>query len=71
MVDVTLQCVVEILRENEKETTVICGQPMFIGATCTKCGLETSLRLSGTKFLCQNCGGTSDPPGRRFVRGTE
>jgi hypothetical protein len=47
--------------KNKEKTTEISGQPMSIGATCTKCGLDVSLPLTGTKFFCQNCHRADDP----------
>ena len=45
---------------NKDKISVIHGEGRG-AATCTRCGLETGLPLTGTKFFCQNCRRAGDP----------
>jgi hypothetical protein len=53
MSDVTFECPAETVSE-------VCSEPVQNGTTCTRCGLETNLPLTGTKSFCQSCLRTGD-----------
>ncbi len=54
MGDVTLECA-EAMSEHAQKVVNVSGEPVQTGAMCTRCGLQTSLPLTGTKCFCQSC----------------